>query len=144
VSELTAEIRLELRDLVERYAVCADARDRAGFGAVFAPDGCLVVPGGHRCEGREAIVANLDHLDAHYPKSMHFVGNHIVTLVDADLAEGTVYCLAHHVYETEGVGRDTLMMIRYYDRYRRRSGSWQIEERRLDIDWQEDRPLSVA
>jgi uncharacterized protein (TIGR02246 family) len=134
--------RSELRVLVEKYAFSADRRDREGFASVFTEDGVLATGTNRRFEGRQAIAAVLDHLDANYPQTMHFVGNHEVA-VDADSASGLVYCLAHHVYERDGVKRDTLMVIRYHDTYVRSRGSWQIKERRLDIDWQEDRPLQV-
>ena len=93
--------RLELRELVERYALGADTRDRDLFGGVFTEDGVLATSGGGDFIGRAAIVSTLDYLDAHYPKSMHFVGNHQVTL-DGDAARGLVYCLAHHVYAATG------------------------------------------
>jgi uncharacterized protein (TIGR02246 family) len=135
--------RLELRELVERYALGADTRDRELFGGVFTEDGVLATSTGRRYEGREDVVATLDHLDAHYPRSMHFVGNHQVTLHD-DTAAGLVYCLAHHVYASGGEDRDTLMVIRYRDEYRRTDDGWRIALRTLQIDWQEDRPLVVT
>jgi hypothetical protein len=73
---------------------------------------------------------------------MHFVGNHQVD-VTGDLATGLVYCLAHHVYERDGQERDTLMVIRYRDRYARTAEGWRIAHRTLVIDWQEDRPLTA-
>jgi uncharacterized protein (TIGR02246 family) len=134
--------RLELRELVERYALGADTRDREVFAAVFTDDGALVTAAGGTYVGPNAIVSTLDYLDAHYPRSMHFVGNHQVQL-DGDRAQGIVYCLAHHVYSRDGEDRDTLMVIRYQDDYRRTADGWRIARRSLRIDWQEDRPLTV-
>jgi uncharacterized protein (TIGR02246 family) len=139
--ELAAD-RSELRVLVEKYAFCADRRDREGFAGVFTADGVLATGQSRRFEGRQAIAGVLDHLDANYPQTMHFVGNHEVE-VDGDVARGLVYCHARHVYERDGVKRDTLMVIRYHDSYVRTEIGWQIKERRLDIDWQEDRPLQI-
>ena len=134
--------RLELRELVERYAVGADTRDRTTFGEVFTEDGVLAVAGGASFVGRASIVSTLDHLESHYPRSMHFVGNHQVQ-VQGDDATGLVYCLAHHVYAQGGHERDTLMVIRYEDTYQRAADGWRISHRTLNIDWQEDRPLTV-
>jgi uncharacterized protein (TIGR02246 family) len=117
--------RLELRELVERYAFGADTRDRETFGEVFTEDGVLAMSTGRTYDGRDAIVLTLDHLDAHYPRSMHFVGNPQVVL-DGDTATGLVYCLAHHMYERDGEERDTLMVIRYRDEYRRTDDGWRI------------------
>jgi uncharacterized protein (TIGR02246 family) len=120
--------RLELRELVERYALGADTRDREVFAAVFTDDGALVTAAGGTYVGPHAIVSTLDYLDAHYPRSMHFVGNHQVQL------DG---------YSRDGEDRDTLMVIRYQDDYRRTADGWRIARRSLRIDWQEDRPLTV-
>jgi hypothetical protein len=135
--------RLELRELVERYALGADSRDREMFGGAFTAGGILATSTGRTYDGRDAIVSTLAHLDAHYPRSMHFVGNHVVQL-DGDAATGLVYCLAHHVYTRYGEDRDTVMVIRYRDEYRRTADGWRIARRTLQIDWQEDRPLTVG
>ena len=133
--------RQELRSLVDRYARAADERNRRNFAGVFTPDGVLSTSQGGRFEGRSAIAALIDHLDAHYPRTMHFVGNHDVEL-DGDHAEALVYCLAHHMYSEDAESRrDTLMLIRYRDKYIRTEEGWRIKSRDLDIHWEEDRPL---
>jgi uncharacterized protein (TIGR02246 family) len=134
--------RGELRALVESYAFAADRRDHAGFAGVFTVDGVIATGKDRRFQGRDAIAALVDHLEANYQKTMHFVGNHGVQL-HGDHATGLTYCLAHHVYERDGVKRDTLMVIRYHDKYVRSQKGWEIEERTLDIDWTEDRPLQL-
>src|SRR5262249_1264837 len=90
-------------------------------------------------EGHDAIVTTLDYLDAHYPKSMHFVGNHDVT-VEGDIARGVVYCLAHHLSSLDEGSTDTAMAIRYEDQYVRTETGWRIRHRSVNIDWEEDRP----
>ena len=35
------------------------------------------------------------------------------------------------------------MVIRYHDDYSRTADGWRITRRALNIDWQEDRPLTV-
>jgi uncharacterized protein (TIGR02246 family) len=141
-SRLEATVdRLELRELVEAYAFAADARDRRAFAEVFTADGVLRTSGSSY-EGRAAIAGVLDHLDAHYPTTMHFVGNHKVT-VCGDEADGLTYCLAHHVSAGHDGQRDTLMVIRYTDEYRKTCDGWRISLRSLEIDWQEDRPLTL-
>ena len=75
--------RVELKDLIDRYCLAADTRDKEGFAAVFTADGVLDV--GMELRGAEQIASPLDYLDLHYLKTMHFVGNHIVDL-DGDTA----------------------------------------------------------
>ena len=43
----------------------------------------------------------------------------------------------------DGEQRDTLMVIRYHDEYSRSVTGWLISHRKLQIDWEEDRPLTV-
>lgn len=132
--------RQELRGLVDRYAQCADRRDRPGFAAGFTVDGVLVVGGGREIKGREAIGNVLEHLEMTYLRTMHFVGNHVVDL-EGDGATGETYCIAHHIYSDSGFERDTSMFIRYQDTYARTADGWKISRRELNIAWQEDRPV---
>ena len=134
--------RLELRELAEAYAFAADMRDRTAFSDVFTSEGVLLIDAGGRYEGRAEIAGVLDYLDDHYPRTLHFVGNHRVRL-EGDRASGMVYCLAHHVYEREGVERDTLMATRYLDQYVRTPDGWKIAQRTHYVDWEEDRPLTT-
>jgi len=133
--------RVELRALVDRYAIAADSRDRAGFAAVFTADGVLAVGPGPGLVGPDAIPAPLDYLDEHYTHTMHFVGNHDVTL-DGDNATGTVYCLAHHLWTRDDEMFVSCMAMRYFDRYVRTADGWRIARRSMRVDWQEDRPAS--
>jgi uncharacterized protein (TIGR02246 family) len=133
--------RVELRALVDRYAVAADSRDREGFAGVFTADGVLAVGPGGGLVGPDAIPAPLDYLDAHYTHTMHLVGNHDVVL-DGDTATGTVYCLAHHLSVRGGEMIDSCMGLRYFDRYVRTDDGWRIAHRSTSVDWQEDRPAS--
>jgi hypothetical protein len=133
--------RLRIRELVERYGMCADLRDQAQFGSLFAQDAVLTA-GGTDHHGPKEIAEVLNLLAERYPHSMHFVGNHIVEL-SGDEATGITYCLAHHLYPKDDVQRDTLMLIRYHDAYRRTPHGWRFTSRELVMDWQEDRPISV-
>lgn len=140
----TSEVadRQELRELVERYAVVTDRRNLAALGALFTPDAVLETPGGGEKRGREAITGLLLVLDSKYYLSMHFVGNHVVDFLE-DGAVGETYCIAHHIYKVDEVERDTVMFIRYHDKFVRTAEGWRIARRKLGIDWQEDRPTTV-
>jgi uncharacterized protein (TIGR02246 family) len=129
---------VELRALVDRYALAADRRDRDRFADVFAPDGVLDLGGGHQLSGAVELAAPLDYLDQHYQRTMHFVGNHVVTL-DGDTASGLVYCLAHHVGAHGDGLRDSAMALRYDDRYVRTTDGWRIAHRTVEVDWEEHR-----
>lgn len=130
-----------LRRLVERYVTAVDHRDLAAAAGCFLPDGRLTVGDGSPLEGRGAIVGALGRLER-YEVTAHVLG-HSNHSVDGDRATGESWCRAHHVYEEDGVRRDWVMAIRYLDDYVRSGDGWQIQDRRLVVDWLEDRALEV-
>ena len=130
-----------LRRLVERYATAVDHRDVEAAAGCFVPDGRLTVGDDATLEGRPAIVAALARLER-YEVTAHVLG-HSNHAVDGDRATGESWCRAHHVYDDGGARRDRVMAIRYLDRYVRADAGWRIEDRRLVVDWLEDRPLEV-
>jgi hypothetical protein len=149
--ELRLADRLALRALVESYARGVDRRDLDGVAALFTPDGVLashrgdpaVVPELSSRHGRAEIVAALQMLHR-YEVTSHLLGQQTLWFddADADHARGETYCLAHHLWERDGERVNRVMSIRYQDRYAREGGEWRFAERRLAIDWQEDRPIT--
>jgi uncharacterized protein (TIGR02246 family) len=134
---------LEVRSLVDTYAFAADQRDRERFAGVFTADGTLATgQGGRRYVGREDIANVLNWVEERFYKTMHFVGNQ-TAVIEGDVAQGLVYCLAHHISNEDGRQHDTVMFVRYVDRYVRTESGWRIEERDLNIEWQEERPLQI-
>ena len=65
----------------------------------------------------------------------------IFTLTD-DRATGEAYCLAHHVTEDGGKRRLMLASLRYLDTFVKMDGAWLFAERRLYVDWLEERARS--
>jgi hypothetical protein len=144
ISAEDASTRLELRDLVDGYALAIDRRDPEAFGAVFAEDGELRIfePDADTpfsvSAGRTEIVRIVGMLDV-YIDTQHLMANHVVTL-NGDTATGIVYCQARHVLP-EGP-EDLLMVIEYEDRYTRRHGTWRIAVRDCHVKWTERSPAS--
>jgi hypothetical protein len=132
---------VQLRRLVEQYARGADRRDPELYAGAFTDDAVLFTNRGE-VKGRDALLAVPPRL-GRYKATMHLVGNHYVWFDDAsdDRATGETYCVARHMYERDGIERVYVMMIRYEDEYTRVDGVWKIALRRLDLLWDEDRPL---
>jgi 3-phenylpropionate/cinnamic acid dioxygenase small subunit len=137
--------RLELAELAYVYASALDERDVEGFAALFTqeghrgvyePDSDVALLG---YDGRARIADAMALLDP-YGETMHVVSNHRVQ-VDGDEAAGVVYCLAHHNTVRDGVMRNLVMTIRYYDRYRRGGEGWRFSHRKIVRFWNELRPL---
>jgi SnoaL-like domain len=134
--------RLALRSLVEQYARGADARDAELYADVFTDDAMLHTGRGE-IRGRADLLTVAPRL-ARYRVTMHLVANHYVTFDDADHAHGDAYCQASHVRDVEGVDWVYVMQIVYHDVYVREPRGWRISERRLELLWDEDRPLKAG
>jgi SnoaL-like domain len=142
--------RLALRELVETYAHCVDRRDAPLLDSLFVDDAELLVfddltatEPARALRGREEL-ARITRSLKRYVATTHFIGNHRVELA-GDTATGETYCLAHHIYDGDsGVRRLLVWSIRYQDRYVRHEGAWRFAQRRLLVDWQDDRAITAG
>jgi hypothetical protein len=139
--EANTSDRLAIQDLAYRYAAGVDRRDEDLLLSAFLPDATLTV-GRSGPDGKEHLRVLTGHdelraitrLIARYAKTFHFVGNHRCD-IDGDVANGEVYCTAHHFDAGPEGETDYVMLIRYQDVYRRDSaGQWLIASRRLVVD----------
>jgi uncharacterized protein (TIGR02246 family) len=140
--------RIAIRGLVDAYARSVDRRDTTAVAGLFSPDGRLVShfgPGTAEAPivrtGRDEIAAVLVQGLARYLATTHVVGGQVVDLA-GDRATGETTCLAHHVYDRDGERRLLVIAVRYDDDFVRDGGAWYFAERRLRLDWREDRPLA--
>ena len=139
--------RLAIRELVEAYAHCADRRDAKGQMALFTANTHFVVymdaknpTPSQELYLREELAPVFDELNK-YEATMHFVGQSTILTLSADRGTGEAYCLAHHL--TVAGGKRSLMIaaLRYYDTFVKSDGAWLFAERRLFVDWIEERAL---
>jgi uncharacterized protein (TIGR02246 family) len=140
--------RVALRDLVDAYARGVDRREPEAVAALFTEDGRLAIYEGDPNTVEPARVRNGRHEIAtalaglsRYAVTTHFLGQQRVDLC-SDSATGETYCIAHHLTDADGRRHDHVLSIRYLDRYVRTADGWRIEERRLAIDWTDERDLS--
>jgi ketosteroid isomerase-like protein len=148
ISPSEAADRLAIRELVEAYARCADRRDAKSQLALFTADAHFVVymnakdptPSQelHTRDELAPVFADLNKYDA----TTHFVGQSTIFTLTADRATGEAYCLAHHVTVDGGKRRLMLASLRYLDTFAKTEGAWLFAERRLYVDWLEERALS--
>jgi len=144
----TVAERLALRLLVDTYAHHVDRADAEAVAGLFSAQGRLVAHFHYRRDGspivrtgRAEITAALVAGWAPYLATTHVVGGQVVD-VHGDRAQGETVCLAHHVYERDGVRRLLVMAVRYADDYVCESGVWRFAERQLRLDWRHDHPLA--
>jgi len=148
ISTTEAADRLAIRELVEAYAHCADRRDANGQMSLFTVDAHFVVymnakdpTPSQELHSREALAPVFADLNK-YAATTHFVGQSTIFTLSADGATGEAYCLAHHVTVDGGKRRLMVASLRYLDTFVKNDGSWLFAERRLYVDWMEERALS--
>jgi hypothetical protein len=148
LSPTEAADRLAIRELVEAYAHCADRRDSKGQMSLFTADTRFVVymdakdpTPSQELHSREALAPVFAELNK-YAATTHFVGQITILTLTGDRGTGESYCLAHHVTVEGEKRRLMLASLRYLDTFAKMSGVWLFAERRLYVDWLEERALS--
>jgi len=148
ITPTEAADRLAIRELVEAYAHCADRRDAKGQMALFTTDTHFVVymnaedpAASQDLHSREALAPVFAELNK-YDATTHFVGQSTIFSLTGDRATGEAYCLAHHITVDSGKRRLMVASLRYLDTFVKMDGSWLFAERRLYVDWLDERALS--
>ena len=147
ISPAEAADRLAIRELVEAYAHCADRRDANGQMALFTEDTHFVVymnvkdpKPSQELHSRAALAPVFDDLNK-YAATMHFVGQSTVLSLTGDRATGEAYTLAHHLTVDGGKRGLMIAALRYGDTFVKTDGAWLFSERKLYVDWTEERAL---
>jgi|SRR5580698_7055826 hypothetical protein len=140
--------RLAIRELVEAYAHCADRRDAKGQISLFAPDTHFAVymdakdpkPSMelHSRDKLAPVFADLNH----YAATMHFLGQTTIMTLTRERGTGETYCMPHHLTIKNGKRRLMVAALRYSDTFVKMDGGWLFAERKLYVDWLEQRELS--
>jgi SnoaL-like domain len=140
--------RIAIRELVEAYAHCADRRDAKDQMALFTADTHFVVymdakdskPAMdlHSREELAPVFADLNQ----YAATMHFLGQTTIETLTPDRATGETYCMPHHLTIDGKNRRLMIAVLRYMDTFVKTDGTWLFEERKLYVDWLEERALS--
>ena len=148
ISPTQAADRLAIRELVEAYAHCADRRDAKGQMSLFTADTHFVVfmdakdpKPTWELRSRDALAPVFADLNK-YDATTHFVGQSTILSLTDSKAIGEAYCLAHHVTVAEGKRRLMIASLRYLDTFVKRDGGWLFAERRLYVDWTEERAMA--
>ena len=147
VSPQEAADRLAIRELVEAYAHCADRRDSKGQMSLFTENTHFVVymnakdpTPSQELHSREELAPVFAELNK-YHATTHFVGQSTIFTLTDDRGTGQTYCLAHHVTVDGEKRRLMLASLRYLDTFAKMEGAWLFAERRLYVDWLEERAL---
>jgi hypothetical protein len=148
ISPEEAADRHAIRELVEAYAHCADRRDARGQMALFTEDTHFVVymnakdpTPSQELHSREALAPVFADLNQ-YVATMHLLGQTTILTLTSDRGTGETYCMPHHL-TMDGEKRSLMVAaLRYTDQFMKIDGAWLFAERRLYVDWLEERILS--
>jgi SnoaL-like domain len=148
ISPDEAADRLAIRELVEAYAHCADRRDAKGQMSLFTADTHFVVymnakdpTPSQELHSRAELAPVFEGLNK-YAATMHFVGQSTILTLTDDRGTGEAYTLAHHLTIEGDKRRLMIAALRYDDTFVKTDGAWLFAERRLYVDWLEERALS--
>lgn len=138
------EDQTAIRKLVDSYAYCADTRNAQGQMSLFTEDTRFEVYYDPKSDTPSQVITNredlfpvFDNLNT-YDSTMHFNGQNTVTIAN-DHATGITYCMAHHLTKEEGGQKFMVAAIRYDDQFVKQDGKWLFAERKLFVDWIENR-----
>jgi hypothetical protein len=92
----------------------------------------------HSREALAPVFADLNQ----YAATMHFVGQSTISTLSGDRARGEAYCIAHHLTIDGEKRRMMVAYLRYLDSFVKTDGEWLFAERRLYVDWIEQRGIS--
>ncbi|MCU1477558.1 MAG: hypothetical protein JWQ64_2251 [Subtercola sp.] len=127
------ESRIEIEDLVSKYAQAFDRRDRALLKSIWFDDATLNLgPAfGDPFVGIEGIMSAAETLWAKTPKMHHWMANSLVTIDgDTGKAETALDC-----FVIDSVDGPTQVGGLYTDHVERRGGVWKITLREFDLHY---------
>jgi len=140
--------RLAIRELIESYAHCADRRDAKGQMSLFTENVRFVVymnakdpTPSQELRTREALAPVFAELNK-YDATTHFLGQSTIFTLADNRGTGEAYCLAHHITNDRSGRRLMVASLRYLDTFVKIAGIWLFAERRLYVDWLEERVMS--
>lgn len=125
----------EIREILSRLARGTDRCDLMLMQSCYHDD-AYDNHGGFQGGGDDFAKWVVETLPSYFKATMHNLGNSDIR-VEGKVAYSETYCTAHHVMHPDenGVTKDSVMGLRYVDRFERRNGAWLIAIRTCVYDW---------
>jgi SnoaL-like domain len=129
--------RMDITDVLYRYASTIDRFDHAGLRSVLADDLSAQYGNAEPVVGGDAVAAWIGEAIANVVWQHHLLSVYHVE-VDGDQASALVYHTSHQVFEDDP---DTakLLVGRYHNELRREPDGWKISRLVLEILWGEEK-----
>ena len=127
--------RLELQDLVTRYADIIDRKAFAELSTIFTNNAVIdyEATGAPKCSVQE-MVAFLNEAMSLFPNHQHLVSN-TQFKVNADAATGRVMCFNPMEMAVEGGTQTFILGIWYVDEFARVDDRWLFASRKQEASW---------
>jgi 3-phenylpropionate/cinnamic acid dioxygenase small subunit len=131
--------RIEIDELLARYARALDYKDFGELDGIFTADATFDAGGLGSPTGPKAIEDMIEGTIGHLDATQHLVGKSIIEFAeDGDAAEVRTYLISQHIREsTPGPVKHYFLGGEYYDRVVRTPEGWRIAYRRLDRMWKQ-------
>ena len=126
--------RAEIYDVLVRYCRGVDRRDPEMIRSTYHADAWD--DHGTYQGDLDGFIAFVEaEVYARFRTTMHKLGQALIE-IDGDTARAETYAVCHHVSAEDGLDTtDSVMGIRYLDRFERRGGEWRIARRQLLWEW---------
>jgi hypothetical protein len=129
--------RLDITDVLYRYASTIDRFDSEGLRSVLADDMWAQYGNADPITGGDAVAAWIGEATAHVVWQHHLLSVYHVD-IDGDHASALVYHTSHQVFEDEPETAKVLVG-RYHNELRREPDGWRISKLELEILWAEEK-----
>ena len=77
-----------------------------------------------------------------YAATMHFLGQTTILTLTSDRGTAETYCMPHHLTSDGKTRHLMIAALRYMDTFVKMDGTWLFAERKLYVEWLEQRELS--
>lgn len=123
--------KLEITELLYRYAELVDAGDFDGVGDLLGRGSFMGVSGAERIAKLFATTTRRFPEHGNTPRTRHLVLNPIVEISGDTAAARSTFCVVQH---TEAISLQPIVVGRYQDSFARDDHGWYFTERRVDIE----------
>jgi len=129
--------RMDVTDVLYRYASTIDRFDAAGLRSVLADDVWAQYGNADPVSGGDAVAGWIGEATANVVWQHHLLSVYHVE-VEGDLARALVYHTSHQVFD-DAPDTAKLLVGRYHNELRREHDGWRISRLVLEILWGEEK-----
>jgi len=131
-----------IREVVHRYCRGVDRRQFEVVRSCYHPD--ATDDHGAYKGGVDGFIAHAREGLVRYERTMHFMGNLHIEVLDAGRAHSEAYTIAFHRLGPRGdtPARDHVVGFRYVDDFEKREGEWRIARRVCVFEWTRTDPVA--